>query len=89
MKKLPLIAIPFLLAACGDEVTEVTNIYQSGLQVVDSVKKLPKCTDENVGEQAVVKGETSIRVCIDGDWVVMTSEMASTIQRTGSIMPWA
>ena len=22
-------------------------------------------------------------------WVVMRSEMASTIQRTGSIMPWA
>ena len=75
MKKFPLIAIPaFLLAACGDEVTEVTNIYQSGLEVVDSVKDLPKCGDENEGNQAVVKGETSIRVCIDGDWVTMTSD---------------
>ena len=77
MKKLPLIAIPFLLAACGDEVTEVTNIYQSGLEVVDSVKDLPKCGDDNEGNQAVVKGEASIRVCIDGDWVVMTSDAES------------
>ncbi len=70
--------VPFaavlLLAACDDEVTEVTNNYQSGLEVVDSVKDLPKCNDENEGNQAVVKGETSIRVCIDGDWVTMSSD---------------
>ena len=73
MKKLPLIAIPFLLAACGDEVTEVTNIYQSGLEVVDSVKDLPKCNDENEGQQAWVKGETSVRICSDGEWFALSS----------------
>ena len=73
-QSLTIISAALLLAACGDEVTEVTNVYQSGLEVVDSVKDLPKCTDENEGNQAVVKGETSIRVCIDGDWVTMTSD---------------
>ena len=61
------------LAACGDEVTEVTNIYQSGLEVVDSVKGLPKCTDENEGQQAWVKGEPSVRICSDGEWFALSS----------------
>ena len=73
MKKLPLIAIPFLLAACGDEVSEVTNVYQSGLEVVDSAKDLPKCNDENEGQQAWVKGETSVRICSDGEWFALSS----------------
>ena len=72
MKKTVFAAI--LLAACGDDVTEVTNVYQSGLEVVDSVKDLPKCGDDNEGNQAVVKGETLIRVCIDGDWEPMSSD---------------
>ena len=61
------------LAACGDDVTEVTNIYQSGLEVVDSVKGLPKCTDENEGQQAWVKGEPSVRICSDGEWFALSS----------------
>ena len=76
-KGVALIGSIALLAACGDEVTEVTNIYQSGLEVAGSVKDLTKCTGENEGAMALVKGETSIRVCIDGDWVVMTSDAES------------
>ena len=75
MKNKVLFAVSaILLAACGDEVTEVTNVYHSGFNVVDSVKDLPKCTGDNEGDQAVVKGETSIRVCIDGNWTTMNSE---------------
>ena len=54
-----------LLAACGDEVTQIN---QTGLEVYSAEKDLPKCTDDNEGEMALVKGETSVRVCIDGGW---------------------
>ena len=70
---LPLFGVAFFLAACGDETTEVTNVYQSGLEVVDSLKDLPKCTDENEGAQALVKGEAAVRVCVGGEWFATTS----------------
>ena len=74
MKKTVIASIALLLAACGDEVTEVTNNYQSGVEVVDSLKDLPKCTDDNEGDQAFVKKESSARICVDGDWTTMNSE---------------
>ena len=75
MKKKPLhcsiMAIAaFLLVACGDEVTQIN---QTGLDVVTSVGDLPKCTKENEGEQALVKGEPTVRVCIDGEWFATKS----------------
>ena len=63
-----------ILVACGDTVENVNQINQMGMAVVDSAKDLPKCTDENEGEQAVVKGESAIRVCIDGEWQAMSSD---------------
>ena len=79
MKNSPLVLLVspialFLLAACGDTVENVNQINQMGMAVVDSAKDLPKCTDENEGEQAVVKGESAIRVCIDGEWQAMSSD---------------
>ena len=65
--------IALALAACGDDVTEVTNVYQSGLEVADSVKDLPKCTDDNVGAQAFVKDDNSTYVCIDREWISTAS----------------
>ena len=59
----------FLLVACGESTTEnVTQINEMGMDVVKSVKDLPKCTANNEGEQAFVKGETSVRICVDGKW---------------------
>ena len=58
----------FLLASCGEDVADVTNINQMGMEVVSKVSELPKCTKDNEGEQAFVKGETSPRVCVDGKW---------------------
>ena len=63
----------FLLAACGDEVTEVTQVNQASMEIVSSVSKLPKCTSDNEGEMALVKGETSVRVCIEGEWFATAS----------------
>ena len=64
---IPLLAFA-LFAACGDEVTQIN---QTGLEVVASEDDLPKCTKDNEGEQAYVKGESFARVCDGEDWVAL------------------
>ena len=73
MKKMILAAVSaVILAACGDTIEN-----QVGMDVVDSVADLPKCTGSNEGEQALVKGETSVRVCVDGEWFATASGEAA------------
>lgn len=73
-----------VLVACGDETTEnVTNISQMGMDVVSSVGDLPKCTGDNEGEQAFVKGETSARICVDGKWFATKESVSDTVVLAG------
>ena len=44
MKKILALAGIALLAACGDDVTQIN---QNGLEVVESVGDLPKCSGSN------------------------------------------
>ncbi len=74
MKKFLALAGIALLVACGDDVTQIN---QNGLEVVESVGDLPKCTDNNEGEQAYVKGEPSPRICIEGEWFATKTGDAS------------
>ena len=70
------VVFAFLLffAACGDETTEnITNINKSSVSVVSSVDSLPKCMEENEGEQVFVKGESAVRICVDGKWLATSS----------------
>ena len=60
-----------ILAACGDTVENVNQINQMGMAVVDSAKDLPKCTDENEGEQVYVKGESFARICDGENWIAL------------------
>ncbi|MBR6454243.1 MAG: fibrobacter succinogenes major paralogous domain-containing protein [Fibrobacter sp.] len=66
------------LAACGDDITE-EYINQIGLEVVDKVADLPKCTEDNKGETFFVKGENSQRVCVDGKWYAAASNDKDTV----------
>ncbi len=63
-------AFAFLFAACSENETSgyVTNINQTGVDVVDSVDDLPKCQKDNEGYLVFVKGENSARICVDGKW---------------------
>ena len=63
-----------LLSACGDDVEDVTQVVQDRTMVVASEDDLPKCSDENEGEQAFVKGETSVRICVDKEWIALASD---------------
>ena len=59
-----------LFSACGENTTteKIVEVATGGVNIVESVGNLPKCTKDNEGEQALVKGESSVRVCVDGKW---------------------
>lgn len=58
-----------LLAACGDEITEVNQpAADSGMQVVAAGEKLSKCTDDNVGTMVYVADSSAVFYCADGKW---------------------
>ena len=70
--------------ACDESTTEnITQVNQVGMDVVSAEKDLPECTAENEGAQAFVKGESSARVCVDEDWVPMTSSVKDTVVLSG------
>ena len=59
-----------LLSACGDDVTQIN---QTGLEVVSSEDDLPKCTEDNNGVQVWVEDDMSARICVGGKWYSMVS----------------
>ncbi len=55
-----------LFSACGESTTteKIVEVATGGTEIVSSVKDLPKCTKDNQGEQALVKGgNLGSRVC--------------------------
>ena len=72
-------AFPFALIACGDEGTEehITQMAEERILVVSDISELPVCSQENEGKQALVKGESSSRICVDGMWFATFAETQS------------
>ena len=66
------LSLAFGLIACGDTV-ENTTINQTGIDMVASVDDLPDCSKDNDGEQAYVKDEDAMRLCVDGKWKTVSS----------------
>ena len=67
-----------LLVACGDDVTKVTEVSKSGLEVVVSADSLGKCTAERSGEMKFASKENAVFVCADSAWKnVSAAEKAS------------
>ena len=67
-------------SACGESTTteKIVEVATGGTEIVSSVKDLPKCTKSNQGEQALVKGESSVRVCVDGKWFATVAKDSSS-----------
>ena len=80
MKKRLALLASVLLVACGDETTQIN---QTGVEVVDSVSDLPKCTSNNDGSIAYVKGETSARICVEGEWFAAAEAAKDTVYVSG------
>ncbi len=69
---IPLFALS-LFVACGDDI-ENTTINQTGVELFDSSEDLPECTDKNESDLVFVRGETSARICVDGEWIALSSD---------------
>ena len=57
-----------LLAACGDEVTEVTEVHETGMKIVEEGEKLPECTTENEGAMVYALDSAASYACINHKW---------------------
>ena len=57
-----------LLAACGDEVTEVTEVHETGMKIVEEGEKLPECTTENEGTMVYALDSAASYACINHKW---------------------
>ena len=75
----------FLLVACGETTNEniTQQITQAGLEVVDSFDDLPECTDDNNAMQVWVVDESSVRVCVKGEWFKTVSESDTVYVKNG------
>ena len=58
-----------LFAACGDEVTEVTEVV--GMQVVEEGESLPKCSADNEGAMVYSVDSAAAYTCIGKKWTSM------------------
>ena len=79
MKKkclLTIAACALMFAACGDDVTEVTEIHQDGMAVLEKGEKLLKqaCDTTNVGEMLFVMDSSEAFICDGESWQTFKGE---------------
>lgn len=68
-----LVTAVFSLVACGDEVTEVTENYTTGLKVLESKQKMPACDKNALGDILYVTDSSAVFYCNGKKWVNMKS----------------
>ena len=65
-------AFALLFTACGDEVTEVTEVNQVvGMQVLEAGDALPKCTADNEGAMVYSVDSAAAYYCVNRNWTSM------------------
>ena len=64
-----------LFTACGDDVTEVTNVSEkASLDQVEKFKQLPKCETEIEGSLVYVKDSAKVFACTGDGWVQLNGK---------------
>lgn len=63
-----------LLTSCGSDVTEVTENYVSGAQVLESKQKMPACDKGSTGDLLYVTDSSSVFYCSGKKWVNLKSK---------------
>ena len=63
-----------LLCACNDEITEVTEIREVGMQIVAAGDSLPKCTAENEGAMVYSVDSAAAYLCDSKAWTSLKGE---------------
>ena len=67
------VVVVAMLTACGDEVTEVTNVNAS-LDIVEKYKELPKCEESVYGSLIYVEDSSQVFACTSDGWVSLKGE---------------
>ena len=67
-----ILLVTAMFAACGDEVTEVTQVV--GMQVVEEGESMPKCTTEKEGQMVYSVDSAAAYYCINRKWTSMKGE---------------
>ena len=67
------VVVVAMLTACGDEVTEVTNVKAS-LDIVEKYKELPKCEESVYGSLIYVEDSSQVFACTSDGWVSLKGE---------------
>lgn len=62
-------AVVAMLAACGDEVTEVTNVNEkASLDMVEKYNELPKCEESIYGSLVYAADSSQVYACTSDGW---------------------
>ena len=67
------VVVVAMLTACGDKVTEVTNVNAS-LDIVEKYKELPKCEESVYGSLKYVEDSSQVFACTSDGWVSLKGE---------------
>ena len=72
---LPLIGAALFFAACGDDVTNVTEVNEKvALDIVEKYKELPKCEDSLYGTLIYVADSSLVYACTSDGWASLKGE---------------
>ena len=63
-----------LLSACGDEVTEVTEVNEVGMMVIEKGEALPKCTSDNEGALVYSVDSAQAYYCVSRKWKTLNGK---------------
>ena len=63
-----------LLVACGDEVTEITEVNETGMKVIEKSEDMPKCTSENEGALVYALDSATAYACVNRKWTSLNGK---------------
>lgn len=63
-----------MVSSCSNDVTEVTENYTSGVQVLESKQKMPTCNKGATGDLLYVTDSTSVFYCTGKKWINLKSK---------------
>ena len=63
-----------LLSACSGDVTEVTEVNEVGMKVIEKGEALPKCTSDNEGAMIYAVDSAAAYFCVNRKWTSMKGE---------------
>ena len=67
-------AVVTMLTACGDDVTNVTEVEKASLDIVEKYKELPKCEDSLYGTLIYAADSSQVYACTSDGWASLKGE---------------